>query len=150
MGLDMYLEAKLHLPPYNTELAPVRHAIGQAIGYVPPSSKPVDDPTLLEITGVTVRVGYWRKVDPLHQWFVDHVQEGHDDCRPAYVAPDILMELANRLDRVRHDPERAGDDFLLDGDAAMDTSEVDYTLQTLQHAQRLQERGWDIYYRASW
>jgi len=43
MGLDMYLEAKLHLPPYNKELAPVRHAIGQAIGYTPPTEKPDND-----------------------------------------------------------------------------------------------------------
>lgn len=30
MGLDLYLEAKLHLPPYSIELAPVRQAIAQA------------------------------------------------------------------------------------------------------------------------
>ena len=54
MGLDMYLEAKLHLPPYSEELAPVRLVVGQAIGYTPPVDKPDHDPTLMEITGVTV------------------------------------------------------------------------------------------------
>ena len=63
MGLDMYLEAKLHLPPYNKELAPVRHAIGQAIGYTP-TEKPDNDATLMEITGVIVRVGaYCQRTD---------------------------------------------------------------------------------------
>lgn len=51
MGLDMYLEAKPHLPPYSTELTPVRQAIGQAIGYAPPTEKPDNDATLMEIRG---------------------------------------------------------------------------------------------------
>lgn len=25
-------------------------------------------------------VGYWRKANQIHQWFVDHVQDGIDDC----------------------------------------------------------------------
>ncbi len=40
MGLDMYLEAKLHLPPYNEELAPVRQAIGKAIVTPRPRKSP--------------------------------------------------------------------------------------------------------------
>lgn len=67
MGLDMYLEAKLHLPPYSEELAPIRQATGKAIGYDPPAEKPDNDATLMEIMGVTVRVGYWWKFDPLHR-----------------------------------------------------------------------------------
>lgn len=150
MGLDMYLEAKLHLPPYNTELAPVRHAIGQAIGYTPPTEKPDNDATLMEITGVTVRVGYWRKFDPLHQWFVNNVQEGHDDCRPAYIPPDVLAALEDQLDQVSDDPESASEHFVIEGDEPMSESEIDYTLKIVVQAKKLQERGWDIYYRASW
>jgi hypothetical protein len=150
MGLDMYLEAMLHLPPYNTELAPVRHAIGQAIGYTPPMEKPDNDATLMEITGVTVRVGYWRKFDPLHQWFVSNVQEGHDDCRPAYIAPDVLAELEEQLDQVSDDPESASEHFVSEGDEPMSEGDVDYTLRIVVQAKTLQQRGWDIYYRASW
>lgn len=144
MGLDMYLEAKLHLPPYSTELAPVRQAIGQAIGYTPPTEKPGNDATLMEITGVTVRVGYWRKFDPLHQWFVNNVQEGHDDCRPAYIAPDVLAELEEQLDQVS-----ASEHFVNEGDEPMSEDDIDYTLKIVVQAKKLQERGWDIYYRAS-
>lgn len=150
MGLDMYLEAKLHLPPYSTELAPVRQAIGQAIGYTPPTEKPDNDATLMEITGVTVRVGYWRKFDHLHQWFVSNVQEGHDDCRPAYIAPDVLAELEEQLDQVSDDPESASEHFINEGDEPMSEDDIDYTLKVVVQAKKLQERGWDIYYRASW
>lgn len=150
MGLDMYLEAKLHLPPYSTELAPVRQAIGQAIGYTPPTEKPGNDATLMEITGVTVRVGYWRKFEPLHQWLVNHVQEGHDDCRPAYLAPDVLAELEDQLDRVSDKPGNASVHFVSEGDESLSEGDVDYTLKVVMQAKKLQERGWDIYYRASW
>jgi len=149
MGLDMYLEAKLHLPPYDTGLAPVREAIGRAIGYTPPKEKPGSDATLMEITGVTVRVGYWRKCDPLHQWFVSNVLESYDDCRAAYVSPEVLAELEERLGLVSDDPGRASECFVSEGDEPMSESDIDYTLKVVVHAKTLQERGWDIYYRAS-
>ena len=149
MRLDMYLEAKLHLPPYDTGLAPVREAIERAIGYTPPTEKPDNDATLMEITGVTVRVGYWRKFDPLHQWFVSNVQEGHDDCRPAYIAPDVLDVLEEQLDQVNDDPDSAGEHFVSEDDGPMMKGDIDYTLRIVVQAKKLQERGWDIYYRAS-
>ena len=150
MGLDMYLEAKLHLPPYSEELAPVRQAIGQAIGYTPPTEKPDNDATLMEITGVTVRVGYWRKFDPLHQWFVSNVLESYDDCRSAYVSPEALAELEEQLDQVSDDPESASEHFVSEDDEPMSEGDVDYTLRIVVQAKKLQERGWDITYRASW
>ena len=86
MGLDMYLEATRYVAPYDAPTEPMRRAIGAAIGYAPPKEKPGEDPSLLEVSGVTVRVGYWRKLDALHWWFVNKVQQGHDDCRPAFVS----------------------------------------------------------------
>ena len=150
MGLDMYLEARLYLPPYSEELAPVRQAIGKAIGYTPPTEKPDNDATLMEITGVTVRVGYWRKCDPLHQWFVSNVLESYDDCRAAFVSPEVLAELEEWLDQLGDDPESASEHFVSEGDEPMDEGEIDYTLKIVVQAKQLQERGWDIYYRASW
>ncbi len=141
MGLDMYLEAKLHLPPYNKALDPVRQAIGNAIGYTPPTEKPDNDATLMEITGVTVRVGYWRKFAPLHRWFVTHVQEGHDDCRPAYVSPETLAELEEQLGEVNDDPESAGEHFISEHDEPMTEGDIDTTLRIVGLAGKLQERG---------
>ncbi|MFC3652832.1 hypothetical protein ACFONN_14840 [Dyella humi] len=149
MGLDMYLEARLYLPPYDEALASIRAAIGKAIGYVPPAEKPDNDSTLLEVTGVSVRVGYWRKFDPLHQWFVNNVQEGHDDCRPASVSSEVLTKLEEQLNQVDDNPQSAGKHFIIEDDSTLDEGDVHYTLKVLVHAKRLQERGWDIYYRAS-
>ncbi|SHL78739.1 hypothetical protein [Rhodanobacter sp. OK091] len=150
MGLDMYLEAKRYVAPCDAQTEPMRRAIGAAIGYVPPKEKPGEDASLLEVSGVTVRVGYWRKFDALHHWFVNNTQEGHDDCRAAFVSVDTLMELEEQLEQVSDDPASASEHFTTDEDETLDEDDVDYTLKVLHHAKRLQEQGWDIYYRASW
>jgi hypothetical protein len=146
----MYLEAKRHVAPCDPQTEPMRRAIGTAIGCVPPKEKPGHDASLLEVSGVTVRVGYWRKFGVLHQWFVSNVQEGHDDDRPAYVSVETLMELTEQLEQVSDYPASASEYFTSDKDETLDEGDVDYTLKVLYHAKRLQEQGWDITYRASW
>ena len=149
MGLDMYLEAQRHVAPYDPQTEPMRRAIGAAIGYVPPKDKPGQDASLLEVSGVMVRVGYWRKCDALHRWFVDSVQEGSDDGRPAYVQDDCLRDLQRLCERAIDDPAGAAEQFNVGDGAGLDREELQYTLDILRHAIALQEQGWDITYRAS-
>jgi len=40
--------------------------------------------------------------------------------------------------------------FVSEGDEPMSEGDIDYTLKVVVQAKKLQERGWDIYYRASW
>ena len=40
-------------------------------------------------------VGYWRKANAIHKWFVDNIQDGEDDCGYYEVAPEYLEELLN-------------------------------------------------------
>lgn len=150
MGLDMYLEGRRYLSPTDEGTAPARKAVAAAIGFEPPASKPGGEPELMEVVAVSVRVGYWRKSYPLHQWFVDNVQEGHDDCRPAYVSDSVLRELQARLEQVRSAPESVSEHFVVEEGEALDEDEIDFALDVLSHARRLQEAGWDLYYRSSW
>lgn len=40
------------------------------------------------------QVGYWRKANEIHNWFVENVQDGDDDCNYHYeVTKEILEEL---------------------------------------------------------
>jgi hypothetical protein len=146
----MYLEARRHVAPCDPQTEPMRRAIGAAIGYVPSKDKPGNDASLLEVCGVTVRVGYWRKFVALHQWFVGNVQGGHDDDRSSFVSVGALMELEEKLEQVSDDPAGASEYFTADEDETLEESDIDYTLKVLHHAKRLQEQGWDITYRASW
>ncbi len=45
-------------------------------------------------------VGYWRKANQIHKWFVDNAQEGEDDC--GYYSVEIkklkeLLEIVNKI-----------------------------------------------------
>lgn len=38
-------------------------------------------------------VGYWRKANAIHKWFVDNVQDGYDDCGYYEVTKEQLEDL---------------------------------------------------------
>lgn len=38
-------------------------------------------------------VGYWRKANAIHAYFVDATQDGIDECQYSEVAPEVLEEL---------------------------------------------------------
>lgn len=49
---------------------------------------------------VSIPVGYWRKANQIHQWFVDNCGEGEDDCRPYFVSRERLQELLDTCNKV--------------------------------------------------
>lgn len=45
-------------------------------------------------SSLMTKVGYWRKANQIHRWFVDRVQEGEDDCEiHDEVTREVLEEL---------------------------------------------------------
>lgn len=55
-----------------------------------------------EYSSIIDEVGYWRKENMIHQWFVDHVQEGVDDCRYHHeCTKEILEELLDTCEKVK-------------------------------------------------
>lgn len=53
-----------------------------------------------KLSYVTFDVGYWRKANAIHKWFVDNVQDGEDDCRTYYVSREKLKELKRVCEEV--------------------------------------------------
>lgn len=50
---------------------------------------------------LNVCVGYWRKANQIHQWFVDEVQDGIDECQTSPPIPrEKLLELRNLCARI--------------------------------------------------
>ena len=100
MGLDQYLSAKKYLSPAersglesNEQFQGVLKTVG-AETYVR-----TDYPS----AEVTVSVGYWRKANAIHQWFVDNCQGGIDDCRSVPVGREQLDELKKICESVTMD-----------------------------------------------
>jgi hypothetical protein len=45
-------------------------------------------------------IGYWRKANAIHLWFVKNVQNGVDDCGEYYVSKDQLQDLLDTVNTV--------------------------------------------------
>lgn len=45
------------------------------------------------VTEVTEDIGYWRKANQIHNWFIQNCAEGIDDCKDTYVEKEQLEEL---------------------------------------------------------
>ena len=86
MGLDMYLSKKTYIGA-NYEHRNVKAKITIKIG---------DDLIKINpkrISSIEESVGYWRKANHIHKWFVDNVQNGEDDCKEYYVSKEQLEKL---------------------------------------------------------
>lgn len=46
------------------------------------------------------KVGYWRKANHIHQWFVNNVQNGVDDCGYYFVSEQDLLNLDKTCEKV--------------------------------------------------
>jgi hypothetical protein len=150
MGLDMYLTAKRYVSDYSAE----DQVIGTEIMRHFPEL--AADQTIQE---VSVRVGYWRKANAIHKWFVDNVQDGTDDCGNYHVTREALEELKALCERVlgfRHLaveqlPTTEGFFF---GNTDYDEyyfHSVEHTLKIVGSALKLVDsKNWDIEYHSSW
>lgn len=96
MGLDMYLEAHHFVGRYDwnkpTDLwytSREDFASFEALSGIPDLCKYAD------FAGIAVHypVGYWRKANAIHGWFVKEVGGGVDDCSPMHVERQQLLEL---------------------------------------------------------
>jgi len=64
-------------------------------------------PFALDTATLEVQVAYWRKANQIHKWFVDHVQNGKDDCGDYYVSREQLQLLLDTCKIVLIDKEEA-------------------------------------------
>jgi hypothetical protein len=86
MGLDMYLRKSIYVwqdERGSLTIRGLRHKI---------------DPD--KVSYIVEEAGYWRKANAIHTWFVQNVQDGHDDCREHYVTRETLASLLAAVTKV--------------------------------------------------
>lgn len=93
MGLDMYLTRKIFIG------AEYEHRKVEADINITIMGKPVKiDPK--KISYIQESAMYWRKANHIHQWFVDHVQDGDDNCKEYDVSREELQKLLDTCKEV--------------------------------------------------
>ena len=88
MGLDMYLQKELYLWGYKTKIDTLT-----IVGAYQNNQHIQKEIPLQRLDKLTFEVAYWRKANHIHKWFVDNVQDGHDDCDRYTVSKDKLKQL---------------------------------------------------------
>ncbi len=149
MGLDMYLSANRYLGDWEPKLTATRAAVKEALDF--------DNGD--QFVEVKADVLYWRKINSVHQWFVENVQGGTDDCRGYDVSREQLRELSALCKKVANNPDQAAyvlptasgcffgptdyDDDYFDGVKYV-ARDIDDLLNDDRFA------GWDFSYQSSW
>jgi hypothetical protein len=91
MGLDQYLYASKYVSSAEWRPEEVRAEFDSLVASMD-AEKMVAKADIKSAT-IQFRVGYWRKANQIHGWFVDNVQGGEDDCREYGVSREQLQEL---------------------------------------------------------
>lgn len=103
MGLDMYLTKKTYIGA-EWEHRDVKGTIDITI-----KGEPVKI-NFNRVQSIEEKIGYWRKANQIHNWFVQNVQDGEDDCKEYDVSRDKLVALLADVNKVldaraTHKPE---------------------------------------------
>ena len=88
MGLDSYLKAEKFVSGYDFDpkQKEANLKIKEALGFTE------EDYPESSLT-VSITVGYWRKANAIHAWFVDNCQGGVDECQNTLLSPNDLGRL---------------------------------------------------------
>ena len=153
MGLDMYLSASRYLSVYDDADAQKKEQLLEMFPelkvYLAEEENPIQE--------VRAIVGYWRKANQIHGWFVENIQEGEDDCRSYYVSREKLQKLKSLCQQVLEDKSLA--DELLPTQSGFFFGSTEYegyyfddlekTIRIIDNALALPET-WRFEYQSSW
>lgn len=179
MGLDQYLTAKVYVGAkygaVKQNYIEMQNAYGEDKDFVDFKKCKVF-PTS-NISEIIYDIGYWRKVNWIHKWFVDNVQDGNDNCKNYEVSSELLDELysicetiLDKFCKVKNDKDRMElidyindklppqSGFFFGSTELKDKDELDYyreslydTMQFIRRARNYIEKfGAGIYYQSSW
>ena len=171
MGLDMYLEARKYVSKfdYSDNDRKQTNEYSEIAKTAPEGFDKYAD-----FSGIYVSypVGYWRKANAIHGWFVENVQGGVDDCNPHYVDRNQLVQLREACESVLRVPANIGgrlEDTASEvgllptrgfffGSYEIDDwymSDLEHTIEIIDHVLEIfpeGENSWNVsfYYTSSW
>src|SRR5665811_122359 len=93
MGLDMYLHKRTYI--WSETRAELR------LSGVPDTVEPG------KVCYIVEEAGYWRKANAIHQWIVENVQDGNDNCHTHEVSRAQLQALLRSVETVLAHPDMA-------------------------------------------
>ena len=95
MGLDMYLTKHTYVKRWSHDDTDKLHEVsvtkgGKILAHIQPE----------RVSYIIEQIGYWRKANAIHGWFVKNVQDGNDNGEENYVSEDDLKKLLETCQKV--------------------------------------------------
>ena len=156
MGLDMYLYASRYASDAEWRSEDERKLFKDILQAV--DGDQFVDKHLPAMT-VDLKVGYWRKANQVHQWFVNNVQDGEDNCAEYYVSREKLQELRDLCVAVvkAKDAEKADELLPTTSGFFFGSTEIDEwywqdvaeTIDIIDNCLKMPEE-WSFKYQSSW
>lgn len=102
MGLDMYLSRvdRKMIPYLDLNLQVIKENDLEKYKELSPYIKYQGNPGIFVWESLLEEVGYWRKANHIHNWFVENVQGGKDDCKSYEVSEEQLTRLLETCKKV--------------------------------------------------
>lgn len=100
MGLDMYLYANRHIWNFDEGIdSTLASEVIRTLGLS-------ND---IQLVQLKFEIGYWRKANHIHRWFVENIQKGNDDCGYYNVYKFDLLRLKEDCEKVLADRDLASE-----------------------------------------
>jgi len=157
MGLDMYLYKNTYVQNWEHQTPQQRHTISVKLG-----DNVREDIKPQRIAYIVEQIGYWRKFNALHHWFVENCAEGVDECQQIRVNTHdlrVLLETLKEVDNAIKEGNERTMEMLLPpssgfffGSTNLDDyykDEVRRTIPIIEEAINEGEQE-EFYYQASW
>lgn len=155
MGLDMHLEKRTYVKQWDHQKEQEQFNVTVTKG-----GEPYDSIKPERTNYVIEEVGYWRKANQIHRWFVKYVQNGEDDCRAYYVSKEDLASLLEACYEAKDNPDEAHEilptqEGFFFGSTDYDEDYMDQIQHTIDIIEPLLKElescpEADIYYQSSW
>lgn len=150
MGLDMYLTKKIYVGA-NYEH---RNITGKVELYQEEKEIPIN---FKKISYIEQEAAYWRKANAVHNWFVENIQEGNDDCDEYPVYIEDIKKLLDTCKKVEENPKLAEEllpsvSGFFFGSTEYDEwymKDIEYTIKKLEEIIR-EDNNDEYFYCSSW
>jgi len=151
MGLDMYLTKKIFIGAnYDHRNMEVNIKITKEGEEIKINPK--------RVSYIEEAIGYWKKANHIHKWFVDNCQNGKDECQDSYVSTDDLKKLLEVCQLVKNNhslsqellPTQSG--FFFGGTEYGEGyfQDIDQTIEIISTILDEDDLHADYHYHASW
>lgn len=146
----MYLEKRTYVRQWEHQTPEEQYKVEVTKG----GESVIIDPK--RVTYIIEEIGYWRKANQIHQWFVENVQNGVDNCSEYCVSKGQLEDLLEICKKILNDNSLAeellptGSGFFFGGTEYDEWyyKDIENTIGILEEA--LSDTHADYYYSSSW